>query len=186
VHSLERGYGSLFLGQSYRLSGSNLFPQGSGLENRRSDYVGEVQLVPGKWVDIDWRFRFASDTLKNDLQEVNFSLGPPELFFNGTYLFAASAPSVGVPNDRNELTMGVYGRISQHWTANATGTYRMSPDRKPVRYGTSVAYADECFNIALDMSRDLTNVVGGVSGTSFFIRIGYKNLGQFASPKLTQ
>ncbi|MDB5365283.1 MAG: imp [Rhodospirillales bacterium] len=186
VHSLETGYGSIFLGQSYRISGSNLFPQGSGLENRRSDYVGEVQLVPGKWVDIDWRFRVASDTLKNDLHEVNFSLGPPEFFFNGTYLFAASAPNAGVLTDRNELTMGVYGRISPRWTANATGTYRMAPDRKPVRYGTSVTYADECFNVSLDMSRDLTNVVGGVSGTSIFVRIGFKNLGQFSSPKVTQ
>ncbi len=186
VHSQSSGYGSVFLGQSYRMSGSNLFPDGSGLENRRSDYVGQVQLVPGKWVDIDWRFRFAANDFKNNLHEVNFSLGPPELFLNGTYLFAASAPNAGVPTDRNELTVGLYGRISGHWTANATGTYRMAPDRKPVRYGTSVAYADECFNIALDMSRDLTSVVGGVSGTSFFIRIGFKNLGQFASPKLTQ
>ncbi|GIL37900.1 LPS-assembly protein LptD [Roseiterribacter gracilis] len=186
VHTQSNGYGSIFLGQSYRISGSTLFPDGSGLENRRSDYVGQVQLVPGKWVDVDWRFRVSTEGFKQNLHEVNFSLGPPEFFFNGTYLFAASAPNAGVPTDRNELTMGVYGRINQFWTANATGTYRMAPDRKPVRYGTSIAYADECFNVSLDMSRDLTNRVGGLSGTSFFVRIGFKNLGQFASPKVTQ
>jgi LPS-assembly protein len=186
VHSLGQGYGSIFLGQSYRISGSTLFPPGSGLETRRSDYVGQVQIVPGKWVDIDWRFRMSSSGFKSNLHEVNFSLGPPELFFNGSYLFAASVPSAGLPSDRQELTMGVYGRLATHWTANATGTYRMAPDRRPVRYGTSIAYSDECFNVSLDMSRDLTSRVGGLSGTAFFLRIGFKNLGQFASPKITQ
>jgi LPS-assembly protein len=47
-----------------------------------------------------------------------------------------------------------------------------------------VNYADECFSFALEGARNLIREESGESGTVLMLRLGLRNLGEFATPKI--
>jgi LPS-assembly protein len=185
LYNLGTGYTTLFVGQSYRMTGDSIFPPSSGLQTRFSDFVGELDVVPGKFVDIDYRFELSNDLQTDRVQEINFRLGPDQFGVTGTYLFAAQ---VTQPNftatERNELNLGAYYRFNSHWSANASSTTELSQPRAVLRYALSAGYNDDCSTFTLNISHDQTLPVGGTSGTAVFIQFSLKNLGIFRTPSI--
>ena len=107
LYNLGTGYTTLFLGQSYRVTGNTVYPPDSGLTTRFSDFVGEIEIVPGRLFDIDYRFELANDLKTDRLQEVNFRVGPDNYGIFGTYLFAGqvSIPSIAGRLRPSELSL---------------------------------------------------------------------------------
>jgi LPS-assembly protein len=209
LYNLGTGYTSLFLGQSYRVSGNTVYPLDSGLQTRFSDFVGEVEIVPGKLFDIDYRFELANDLKSDRLQEINFRVGPDNFGIFGTYLFAAqvnvpntitiTAPLQGIifnPNlvaeqeaaeaaaERNELTLAAYYKFDKNWSISAGGTGELTHPRAVLRYSISAGYTDDCSSFTLNLSHDQTLPVGGTSGTAVSLVFSLKNLGIFATPSI--
>ncbi|MDB5396072.1 MAG: ostA [Rhodospirillales bacterium] len=185
LYNLGTGYTTLFLGQSYRVSGNNPYPPNSGLQTRFSDFVGEFEMVPGRYFDIDYRFEFSNNFQTDRLQEVNFRIGPDNIGVYGTYLFAGQ---VSVPNfvatERNELTMSAYYKFDKNWSVTAGETAELSHPRAVLRYSLSAGYSDDCSSFTLNISHDQTLLVGGTSGTSVQLVFSLKNLGVFATPSI--
>jgi LPS-assembly protein len=185
LYNLGTGYTTLFLGQSYRLTGDTPYPPTSGLQSRFSDFVGEFEMVPGKYFDIDYRFEYSNNFQIDRLQEVNFRLGPDNFGVYGTYLFAGQ---VSVPNfvatERNELTMSAYYKFDQNWSVTAGETAELSHPRALLRYSLAAGYSDDCSSFTLNISHDQTLLVGGTSGTSVQLVFSLKNLGVFATPSI--
>jgi LPS-assembly protein len=186
LYNLGGGYTSLFLGQSYRISGDTVFfPAGSGLNARFSDYVGQIEVFPGKLFDVDYRFEMSNDFKTDRLQEINFRLGPDNYGVFGTYLFAGE---VDLPNfvatERNELTMATYYKFDQNWSVTASATSELSHPRAVLRYSLSGGYTDDCSSFTINVSHDQTLPVGGTSGTAVFLQFSLKNLGIFRTPSI--
>jgi LPS-assembly protein len=185
LYNLGTGYTTLFLGQSYRITGDTIFPPDSGLQTRFSDLVGELDVAPGKLIDINYEFEWSNDLRTDRVQEVNFRIGPDQYGFTGTYLFAGS---VVQPNftatERNELQLGFNYRFNDHWSMNTSSTTELSHPRAVLRYGLSGGYNDDCSTLTLNIAHDQTLPVGGTSGTAVFIQFSLKNLGVFRSPSI--
>jgi LPS-assembly protein len=185
LYNLGTGYTSIFLGQSYRISGEALFAPNSGLVNQVSDYVGQIEIYPGRLVDIDYRFELSNDLREDRLQEVNFKFGPDRFGIYGTYLFAAQ---VNVPNfaalERNELTFAPYYKIDDNWTVGASGTGELTKPRSLLRASLNAGYHDDCSSFTLYITHDQTQPIGGTSGTGVFLQISLKNLGVFNTPNI--
>jgi LPS-assembly protein len=193
LYNLGTGYTSLFLGQSYRVSGNTVYPLDSGLVTRFSDFVGEVEVAPGRLVDIDYRFELANDLKTDRLQEINFRFGPDNYGVFGTYLFAGSVnvPAVGVNNnpnfntaERNELTLAAYYKFDKNWSISSGGTGELTHPRALLRYSISGGYSDDCSSFTLNLYHDQTLIVGGTSGTAVSLVFSLKNLGIFATPSI--
>ncbi|HLZ08087.1 MAG TPA: LPS assembly protein LptD, partial [Chloroflexota bacterium] len=211
LYNLGTGYTSLFLGQSYRITGDTIYPPSSGLQTRFSDFVGEVEIVPGRLIDVDYRFELANDLKSDRLQEVNFRFGPDDYGIFGTYLFAGQVtiPTIngnvitglagtgttltidGIPinpnlaaSERNELTMAAYYKFDQNWSVTAGETAELTHPRAVLRYSLSAGYADDCSSFTLNLSHDQTLLVGGTSGTAVSLVFSLKNLGVFATPSI--
>jgi LPS-assembly protein len=196
LYNIGTGYTTLFLGQSYRITGNTVYPPDSGLQTRFSDFVGEIQIVPGRLIDVDYRFELANDLKTDRLQEVNFRLGPDDYGVFGTYLFAGSivlppATVFGIPinpnlaaAERNELTMAAYYKFDENWSVTAGETAELTHPRALLRYSVSAGYADDCSSFTLNLSHDQTLLVGGTSGTAVSLVFSLKNLGVFASPSI--
>jgi LPS-assembly protein len=186
LYNLGGGYTSLFLGQSYRITGDSVFfPAGSGLTTRFSDYVGQLEVFPGKLVDLDYRFELSNDLKEDRLQEINFRLGPDNYGVYGTYLFARE---VNLPNyvaqERNEMTMATYYKFDPNWSVTASSTSELSHPRAVLRYSLAAGYNDDCSSFTVNVSHDQTLPVGGTSGTAVFIQFSLKNLGIFKTPSV--
>jgi LPS-assembly protein len=198
LYNLGTGYTTLFLGQSYNISGVNStpYPPESGLNARFSDLVGEFEMVPGKYFDFDYRFELANDLSSNRLQEVNFRMGPDNFGFYGTYLFASqvtvpsttAASAVVAANlaaaERNELTASAYYKFNDHWSVTASETAELTHPRAVLRYSLAAGYTDDCSSFTLNVSHDQTLIVGGTSGTAVQLVFSLKNLGVFATPSI--
>jgi LPS-assembly protein len=210
LYNLGTGYTTLFLGQSYRITGNTVYPLDSGLQTRFSDFVGEIEIVPGRLFDVDWRFELANDLKTDRLQEVNFRIGPDNYGIFGTYLFAGqvSIPTIsstligpgltgttltidGVPinpnlaaSERNELSMAAYYKFDKNWQITAGETAELTHPRAILRYSVSAGYTDDCSSFTLNLSHDQTLLVGGTSGTAVSLVFTLKNLGIFTTPSI--
>ena len=96
LNNLGTGSASVFLGQSYRVSGNTVYPPNSGLQTRFSDYVGQIDIDPGRYIDIDYQFELSNDLTHDRMQEINFRVGPDNYGIFGTYLFAAQVAILSV------------------------------------------------------------------------------------------
>ena len=185
LYNLGTGFTSLFLGQNYRITGSNLFPANSGLQTRFSDFVGEIEVSPGKLVDFGYHFEMSNDFKSNRLSEANFRVGPDNFAVYGSYVLAGK---VDLPNikvgERNELSLGAYYKFDEHWSVNANSTTELTHPRKLLRYGVSGGYNDDCSTFTLNIAHSESLFVSGTSGTSVFLQFSLKNLGIFRSPNV--
>ncbi len=193
LYNLGTGYTTFFLGESYRFSGNDtIYPVDSGLNTRFSDFVGELEIVPGRLFDIDYRFELSNDLKTDRLQEINFRFGPDNYGVTGTYLFngsihqlaaAVNQPTIFAP-ESNEITMGAYYKFNTHWLISGGETAELTQPRVVLRYNISGGYTDDCSSFTLNISHDQTLINGGTSGTAVSLIFSLKDLGVFKSPSV--
>jgi LPS-assembly protein len=185
LNNLGTGSASVFLGQTYRITGDTVYPPNSGLQTRFSDYVGQIDISPGRYIDIDYQFELSNDLSHDRVQEINFRLGPDNFGVFGTYLFTNE---VDLPNfvasEKNELTLATFYKFNEHWQIAASSTTELTQPRAVLRYSLSGGYTDDCSSFTLNISHDQTLLVGGTSGTAVSLQFSLKDLGVFNSPSV--
>jgi LPS-assembly protein len=175
------GYASLFLGQSYRFLDASNLPKGSGLSNELSDIVGQFQASPGRYIDLDYRFRFGSRGEFNQKHELTVAAGVPQLTVSANYLYLNGGEGTGL-RDRNQLTLAVTSQITQNWTVGGVTQNNIGYNAGLITGGLLLSYHDECFIFGVSATRDLTSQPGAEPNTAVIFTIGLKNLGTVASP----
>jgi LPS-assembly protein len=122
------GYADVLFGQSYQLAGRNSYAAGdiahvglnSGLETKRSDYVGRIHIAPNSRLSFTGRGRF---------DERDFSLRRLELQANATlgpvttrvmYARYAAQPELGYPTRREGLLTSARLKLSDNWSLNGS------------------------------------------------------------------
>lgn len=195
LYNLGTGYTSIFLGQSYRITGSNAFyPLNSGLQTRFSDLVGQIDVSPGRLVDVSWRTEWSNDFQEDRLQEVIFRFGPQDFGVFGGYLYSGatsgylissnfSVPSLAV-GARNELSLGGYYKFDDHWSATANSTTELTHPPVVLRYSVAGSYSDDCSTFTLSVWHDQTFIIGGTAGTGVMLQFALKDLGIFRTPAI--
>ena len=185
-------YGKVFLGESYRLYGDSLYPQGSGLETRRSDVVGQIKLGLSKYLDADYRIQLDSSTLAARRHEVQAGGGDDRFHLNLRYFYIApvaglmsaplTTPITGADfiNTRQQIeTDGTYN-ITKTWKFHGTELFDLG-DQPGLRNATTgIEYVNECFTFGIDGSRNIAAVASGDNETRIMFRIGFKGLGEFS------
>ena len=171
------GYASAFIGQNYRIRDDDTFRDGSGLEDNLSDFVGRVDVVPSRFIDLNYRFRFDSSAITARRNEVDLRAGPKWLRLNLEYLRIIDTPmeleNVG---EREEIAASATLRITPHWSARASSR-RDIQERRTINYGGLIGYEDECINMSLSAQRSFTRNRDAEPNTTFRFIIKLKNLG---------
>ena len=182
------GYATAIFGQSHRFSGPDIFPSGSGLESPTSDYVGGVDIYPGRYVTLSYQTRLDKDDFSSKLHQINFSFQPDpnsnDTVIGTNYLFVNSIPTINNTQNRNNLSPFFSQKIGQFWTFSGSVTTRLGSMSKIQQVYTTTTYQDDCLILQVQASRDLTNSVGGLSGTTLLFRLGLKTLGFVQSPNI--
>jgi len=166
--------GTLFLGQRLRLSGEDVFPEGSGLENDLSDVVGRLTLAPASYLDIDWRFRIDYEDMDFRRQEISARVGPSWLRASATYTAIDGIEDDGV-DDRKELKVGATAAIGDYWRVSSSLNRDIdAEENREARFG--VTYLDECFLFTAELEREFTEDRDDEGGYSLFMRVAFRNL----------
>ena len=171
VYGASGGYSTLLFGQSYHFDKDTGFEDGTGLEDRFSDYVARLEIRPADYLQFVNRVRLDHDSLYLARNEISMKLGTVENWFDLGYVYLRDDPNGISQERREEIYVAGKVKLAEFWSAY--GSYR----RNLVNGGNSIdgriglEYLDECFGIALEAKRSFTRDRDVEPETRFGVRI---------------
>ncbi|MGH6718382.1 MAG: LPS-assembly protein LptD, partial [Alphaproteobacteria bacterium] len=171
------GQATALFGQGYRVHDDDTFAIGSGLESDFSDFVGRIEIAPSANLDVAYRFRLDKDDLEFRRNEIEASLGPPDLRLTLTYLgLDDKASAVEDPEGREEISLGGLARFLESWTLSAEARRDLN-GAGFISAGGGLVYEDECVTLGVRVQRRFTSDRDAPSDTSFLLVVKLRNLG---------
>ncbi|NBB82479.1 MAG: hypothetical protein GVY28_03655, partial [Alphaproteobacteria bacterium] len=149
-----------------------------GVGDNASHVVGRLIVQPQTWFSADWRFRIDPDGWDLQRSDVNATAAVAGFNLSATYTFIdeVEQPTSTIPG-QEEIILGVSRRISQYWRVAGSLTRDIDAETNR-RASGSLVYQDECFTFGLQVEQDLTEDRDREEGTSIFLRIAFRNLGE--------
>ncbi len=179
------------IGQSYRLGNQEtIFPQGTGLSDRFSDFVGRTSVRVGRRVNFVHRFRLDKDNLAIRRNEIDAVVGGRQTYATIGYLRLNRDVDTAIEDlrDREELRFGGRVRFARYWSIFGSTVIDLTNQREdplsradgfePVRHRVGLLYDDDCIELGLTWRRDYETTGDASRGNTFLIRVALKNLGR--------
>ncbi|MDP6486689.1 MAG: LPS assembly protein LptD, partial [Alphaproteobacteria bacterium] len=147
TYGSKGGNATAFIGQSYRLRDDSTFQERSGLEDHFSDYVGNVQIRPGRHLDVLYRFRLDKENLSPILNDLSFGAGPSILRVYTNYIDIEGGAGSGNIEERKEVSFGASSQFHENWSITANAVRDLTSGGGMVLMSSGLTYEDECFSI---------------------------------------
>lgn len=170
------------LGQSYDFASTPNFTTGSGLEESRSDIVGNVSAALPQIVDLSYSFRLDQETMDPREHDISAVVGPSWLQAATSYIYIDQPTDAGIPQVREELSVAGQWKFSDYWSIAASHSRDLQRSNGALDTAITLTYTDECLTFALIGERDHVARTGLETGDSIFFRLIFKNIGEFESP----
>jgi LPS-assembly protein len=178
------------IGQSYRDSKDNLFPEYTGLHDQVSDIVARVSVAPTPWLNLTYRTRLDKDNLAVRMADALASIGKPKFSLSAGYLYTTYDPFTLFDQPPPPPTDSAFYSPRDEVTLNASsnwGTYRFTAfairnltSSQMVAFGGDAIYEDECFILDTKLYKTNTALPGEPTGaTVLLFQLTFKTIGQF-------
>ncbi|MFM7349116.1 MAG: LPS-assembly protein LptD [Erythrobacter sp.] len=178
------------IGQSYRLDkpSPGLFPEGTGLTDRVSDFVGRTEIRFKNLVSLTHRFRLDKDSFAVRRNEIDATIGTRQTYFEVGYLrLNRDIATVEDLRDREEVRAAARVAIGRRWSVFGSGVFNLTnqdedpvfqPDGfQPIRTRLGVAYSDDCIEFGATWRRDFIDQGDARRGNAFQVFFALRNLG---------
>ncbi|MFL9839393.1 LPS assembly protein LptD [Sphingomonas sp. ST-64] len=179
------------VGQSYRLtSRPAILPDGTGLDDRLSDFVGRTVVRFRDFVAFTHRYRLDKDNLAIRRNEIDATVGSRATFVTLGYLRLNRNIGFALEDlqDREEARVGARVQISRFWSAFGSAVVDLTDKEEdptsladgfePIRHRLGVEYEDDCLRIGLTWKRDYRTTGDARRGSSYLFTLALKNLGR--------
>ena len=164
------------VGQTARDRSSELFGEGTGLQSRRSDYVGRLEFAaPG--IDLSQRFRMDRESFSLRRNEIEIALGSEDLRFGARYVFLGEELSTEELGRREELSLSGRAALGGAWSVSAGSRHDLADDGGLLLAGLGLAYECDCLGVAIQFARRLTRDRDIPRSTSITLQFRLRNLG---------
>lgn len=175
----------VFVGQSYRFDNDdNPFQDGSGLAEQRSDLVGYIK---GDYDDryiAQYRFQLDQENLASERHELDLEADWNRFRLNASYLYAAALEGTEITENREQLSSSAEYYLNKKWSMQLGSQYDLGEDPGLRTASLGLNYFGQCVSWSLQGVRNLTNDSSGDSDTEIVLRIGLKNISEFATSGL--
>lgn len=178
------------IGQSFRLEAprDDIFPEGTGLSERVSDFVGRTEVRFRNVVSFTHRFRLDKDNFTVRRNEIDATIGSRRTYLEVGYLrLDRNIAAVEDLRDREEVRAAARVAIGRKWSVFGSGVVNLTdaeddpvflPDGfEPIRTRLGVAYADDCIEFGATWRRDFIDAGDARRGNAFQIFFALRNLG---------
>jgi LPS-assembly protein len=178
------------VGQSYRLTDKpTLFPDGTGLNEQFSDFVGRTEVRYHDFVKVTHRFRLDKDNFAVRRNEIDATIGSDRTYLEVGYLRLDRNIDLTFEDlqDRDEIRAAGRVAFARFWSIFGSAVVNLT-DREedpsftadgfePLRTRLGIAYSDDCLEFGLTWRRDYVTIADARQGNSFRIFFSLKNLG---------
>lgn len=181
---------STTMGQSYRLTTDpTLLPDGTGLSERLSDFVGRTEIRYHDFVKVTHRFRLDKDTLAIRRNEFDATVGTSRTYGEIGYLRLNRNIAAGLEDLKDREELRVAGRVAfaRYWSLFGSGVFNLtnrnedptltSDGFEALRTRLGVAYQDDCLELAFTWRRDFAATGDARKGNTFQFHFALRNLG---------
>lgn len=178
------------IGQSYRLTDrAALFPDGTGLNEQFSDFVGRTTVRFRDVVKFTHRFRLDKDNLAVRRNEIDATFGNDRNYVELGYLRLNRDIDVTFEDlqDREELRVAGRVAFARYWSVFGSAVMNLtnraedptlnSDGFEPLRTRLGVAYADDCLEMSFTWRRDFVALADARRGNSFRVNFSLRNIG---------
>ena len=177
------------LGQSYRLSDKqSLFPDGTGLNEQFSDWVGRSEVRYRDFLKFTHRYRLDKDNFAVRRNEIDATLGSNSTYLELGYLRLNRDIDLNFEDlqDREEIRAAGRWAFKRFWSFFGSAIVNLT-DREedpsftsdgfePLRTRLGFAYSDDCLELGFTWRRDYIQLADAQSGNSFRINFALRNL----------
>lgn len=180
LYGQKSGYVSVLIGQSYRFTHSDIFPQDSGLINQASDIVGRFNIFPNGFIGLSYAFRMDRKTLDINRSDLSLSVGNALLRVYASYINLKSRVSeYSAYNNREELNYTLESHLTQYWMVRFNQRINLSRGGGLLETGGYLRYEDECFALETGLKKDYTYDRDYENGITFRLGVEFKPFGSF-------
>lgn len=156
------------LGRVFRLSKDSSFSDGSGLAERRSDYVIGWGVGWGRALSLQNRLRL-SDDFDVNRNEIALRAGWGPARLRASYVDLDDDATAGAEEDREEAALGGELDLTRRWTVGGFGRRDLENDAN-VAASFGVAYRTDCAAVEFFVRRDFTETDEDPASTTFGLR----------------
>lgn len=173
------------IGQSLRLAGDgNEFPNGTGLSDQLSDFVGRSTLQYGRFFELTHRFRVDRASLAVRRNELDVLIGSPGTYASVGYIKLNRNILLEDLEDREEVRAGGRVALARFWSMSGSAVVDLTTlSNNPaatgngftfIRHRVGVEYEDECFRFGVSWRRDYIGDRDFRPGNSFLLSLEFK------------
>ena len=178
------------VGQSYRITRRQIFPEGTGLTDRLSDIVGRTRVRYGRLIDLTHRFRVDKDNLGIRRNEVDLTFGTDQTYAQIGYLRLDRNidPTIEDLRDKEELRLAGRVQFQRYWSLFGATVIDLTGEEEdplttsdgftPIRHRLGIGYEDECLELGLSWRRDYERIGTFRKGSTFGLRLALKGFGR--------
>ena len=185
------GYARFLAGQSFHLSGDNVYANPgrddagnfvysptSGLETSRSDYVLGAYVAPTDSFRLISQSRFNESDLALRREDVGAQVTYGPFMVSTTYAYAAEDPELGVKTSQQDIYTTALVRLTDNWSIGGGVRYDIDESRT-LQDSFQLKYADECFVLTATYSELYYNSATIDDDRTLLLRFELKHLGEF-------
>ena len=178
------------IGQSYRLNDKpTLFPDGTGLNEQWSDFVGRTVVRYRDFVKFTHRFRLDKDSFAVRRNEIDATVGTDRTYIELGYLRLNRNIDLSFEDLQDREEVRAAGRIAfaRYWSLFGSAVVNLTNEEEdpsftadgfePLRTRLGIAYADDCLEFGVTWRRDYVAVADAELGNSFRVYFALRNLG---------
>ena len=177
------------IGQSYRLdSERNILPDGTGLSERVSDFVGRTEVRYRNFLRFAHRYRVDKDSFDIRRNELDVTVGTKRTYAEIGYLrLDRNIAGFEDLQDREELRAAGRIAFANYWSVFGSGVFNLtdaeedpsfqSDGFEAIRTRLGIAYQDDCLELGVTWRRDYVNAGDAQRGDTFQFYFSLRNLG---------
>ncbi|RGP41151.1 LPS-assembly protein LptD [Altererythrobacter insulae] len=177
------------IGQSYRFDNERtILPDGTGLSERVSDFVGRTEVRFKDTVKFTHRYRIDKDNFAVRRNEFDATVGNSRTYVELGYLrLNRDIEDFEDLQDREEVRAAARVAFARHWSVFGSAVVNLT-DREedlsftsdgfePIRTRLGIAYSDDCLEFGLTWRRDYITAGDAERGDTFQLTFSLRNLG---------
>lgn len=178
------------VGQSFRLdSERQILPDGTGLSEEVSDFVGRTEVRYRDFVKFTHRFRLDKDNLAIRRNEIDATIGSARTYAEIGYLQLNRdiSPLIEDLRDREELRFAGRVAFARYWSLFGAGVFNLTDRNEDptltsdgfdaIRTRLGVAYQDDCLEMGFTWRRDYVTAGDAQRGDTYQFYFALRNLG---------
>ena len=186
------GYARFLAGQSFHLSGDNVYANpgrdtagdpiynpASGLETSKSDYVLGAYIAPTDSFRVIAQTRFDDRDLTIKREDLGAQVLYGPLAASASYAYTAADDLLTGSTDQQDILASAMLRLTDNWSVGAG--FRYDIDAGDLRQDSiQIKYSDECFVLTATYQELYYQSATIDDDRSLMLRFEFKHLGQFA------